>query len=125
MGKPVVMGRHTYESIGAPLPGRRNIVLSRDPAFAPRGVIVAPDIGTALARAGDADEVMILGGAQVYQRLLARADRIYLTQVHGEFAADVRFPALDPAQWKELRRTEHPADDKNPYAMSFVVLSRV
>ncbi|HYW02404.1 MAG TPA: type 3 dihydrofolate reductase [Gammaproteobacteria bacterium] len=125
MGKPVIMGRRTFESIGRPLPGRENIVLSRDPDYAAEGVKTAPDVAAALALAGDAEEVMILGGARVYAALLERADRIYLTEVHGDFDADVRFPELDPARWEEIRRIEQPADERNPYAMSFVVLERV
>ncbi|HYW91741.1 MAG TPA: dihydrofolate reductase [Gammaproteobacteria bacterium] len=125
MGKAVVMGRRTFESIGRALPGRDNIVLTRDPRYAPQGVKVARDIAGALALAGEPEEVMILGGAQVYEALLHRVDRIYLTEVHGEFDADVRFPELDPARWEEIRRIEQKPDERNPYGMSFVVLERV
>ena len=131
MGKPVIMGRKTFQSIGRPLPGRTNIVISRDPAFAADGVAVAGDFETALecanrsaARAG-VDEVMVIGGAEIYAEALARADRIYLTEVHRAVDGDVHFPEIDRDQWRESRREDHPAPTPDGPAYSFVVLDRV
>lgn len=124
MGKPVIMGRKTHEVIGRALPGRKNIVLTRDPDYEAEGCTVVHDPDEALAAAGDVPEVMILGGADVYELFMHRADRIYLTQVQGEFDADVHFPKLDFSQWEEVRRIERPADERNPYDMTFLVLNR-
>lgn len=124
LGKPVVMGRRTFESIGRPLPGRTNIVISRAPGYAAPGCVVVDSVEQALAAAGDSDEIMIIGGAALYATCLPRATRIYLTRIHHDFAGDARFPALDMAQWHETERRDCPADDKNPYAHSFIVLER-
>jgi dihydrofolate reductase len=124
LGKPVIMGRKTFESIGRPLPGRTNIVISRTPGYAAPGCRVVASVDQALAEAGDSDEVMIIGGAALYAACLSRATRIYLTRIHHEFPGDARFPALDMAQWRETERRDCRADDKNPYAHSFVVLER-
>lgn len=125
MGKPIVMGRHTFEAIGRPLPGRRNIVVSGRPGFAPEGVEVAPDLAAALALTGDAEEVMVIGGGTLYRAALPLARRIYLTRVHGEFEGDTRFPDLAPADWRESAREERRADDRNPWPLSFVTLERM
>ncbi len=131
MGKPVIMGRKTFQSIGRPLAGRTNIVISRDPTFAADGVAVAGDFEAALecadrsaARAG-IDEVMVIGGAEIYAEALARADRIYLTEVHRAVDGDVHFPEIDRDQWRESRREDHPAATPDGPAYSFVVLDRV
>jgi dihydrofolate reductase len=121
----MIMGRRTWDSIGRPLPGRRSIVLSRDPGFAPEGAELARDPEQALRLAEPAGEVMVVGGEAVYRVFLDRCDRIYLTRVHGRFEGDARLPELDPAAWRELERHEHPADERNAWAMSFVVLERV
>lgn len=123
MGKPVVMGRRTFESIGKPLPGRHNIVLTRGAGWAAPGVTVAADLGTALA-AADAPEVMIIGGAGVFAEALPRAARIELTEVHAAPEGDTVMPAPDPAAWRELAREDHPAADGQP-AYSFVTLERI
>lgn len=125
MGKPIVMGRKTYESIGRPLPGRHNIVVSRNPDFSAPGCTVVASVEAALAAAGDAPEVMVIGGAQVYAEALPRAQRIYLTRVDAAFEGDAWFPALDAAVWRECHRTEHAPDDRNPYPYVFLVLERV
>jgi dihydrofolate reductase len=122
MGKPIIMGRKTFESIGRPLPGRANIVVTRDPAYQAEGCVVAHSIEAALAAAGDAEEVMVIGGADFYRQLLPRADRIYLTLIDAEFAGDASFPELDPVQWQERSREDHAPDADNPYPYSFIVL---
>lgn len=124
MGKPILMGRRTHESIGRPLPGRDNLVLTRDPTYAAEGCRVVHDLDEALAAAEGAGELMVIGGAEVYKRCLPLADRIWLTRVHGRFEGDTHMPALDPADWHETWRETHPADDKNPYPHSFVLLER-
>jgi len=123
-GKPVLMGRKTYESIGRPLPDRTNIVVSRDPDFHAEGCIVTADLEAALAAAGEAEEVMVMGGAAIYEQLLPRAERLYLTEVHAHPEGDAFFPPLDPDDWQEQERTDHPADKDHPHAYSFVVLTR-
>ena len=100
MGKPIVMGRKTWESIGKALPGRHNIVVTRDTSFEAPGATVVHDIGSALSAAGDVEEIMIVGGETLYSALLPQADRVYLTRVHVEVAdGDAHFPELDPLQW--------------------------
>lgn len=122
MGKPILMGRKTYQSIGRPLPGRRNIVISRDTAFTAEGVSVAPDFETALKKAAqeNPDEIMVIGGAQIYDLTLPHADRIYLTEVHDTPEGDAWFPELDAAEWQEVAREDF---DGSP-AYSFVTLER-
>jgi dihydrofolate reductase len=124
MGKPVLMGRRTFESIGRPLPGRRNLMLTRSTAAAPPGIEVAPTLDAALALVGDVPEVCVIGGASVYAATLPRADRLYLTRVHARIAGDTLFPDWTPAQWREVDRSEHPMDARHAYAMSFLTLER-
>lgn len=126
LGKPIVMGRKTFESFGGkPLPERTNIVITRDENYSAEGAVVVHSIDEAIDAAGDVEEVMIIGGESFYKQMLPRADRFYLTRVHGSFEADAWFPEFDPEEWKELEHTEYPADDKNAYACSFVVLQRI
>ena len=124
MGKPIVMGRKTYESIGRPLPGRTNIVVTRDSSFSAEGCRVVHSIDEALVTAGGADEVMIMGGENLYSQLLPRADRLYLTEVQAEVSGDAWFPEFDQTQWQELERESHRADEKNEFDYDFVVLTR-
>lgn len=130
LGKPVVMGRKTWDSLGRPLPGRPNIVVSRDPAFAPDGaeaaggLAAALDRARALAEAAGAGEIMVIGGAALYAAALPVADRLYLTEVHADVAGDTHFPQLDPGAWRETARERHPAGEKDEHAYSFVVLVR-
>jgi dihydrofolate reductase len=124
MGKPIVMGRKTYESIGKPLPGRTNIVVTRDTGYSADGCRVVHSIDEALLAAGDCDEVMIMGGADLYSQMLPRADRLYLTEVQADVSGDARFPGFDKAQWQELERESHRADEKNEFDYDFVVLAR-
>lgn len=125
MGKPIVMGRKTFESFGAkPLPGRHNIIITRDANFKAVGATVVNGVEDALAAAGDAEEVMIIGGAQLYAQMLPRAQRLYLTLVDAEPAGDALFPEINEQAWREVEREEHPADEKNPHAYSFIMLER-
>jgi dihydrofolate reductase len=123
-GKPVVMGRKTFDSIGKPLRGRTNIVITRDTAWRHDGVVVAHSLAEALAAAGKAAEVVVIGGAQLYAEALPQATRIHLTRIHATFDADTFFPALDMKQWREVSRHDHAADARNPHAYSFTVLER-
>lgn len=124
MGKAIIMGRRTHESIGAVLPGRRNVVLSRDPDYRAPGCDVFPDLEAALAACDDADEPMIIGGAQVYAQALPLADRMYLTLLEGSFDGDTWFPEYDEDRWHEVSREVHEEDENAPCAYSFVDLDR-
>ena len=124
MGKPVLMGRKTFESIGKPLPGRDNIVVSQDRHYHPEGVCVAHSITEALAIADDAEEVMVIGGASFYAQLMPRAQRLYLTQIHHDFPGDAFFPAWEASEWAEMAREDLQPDERNPYPYSFVSLER-
>jgi dihydrofolate reductase len=127
-GHSVIMGRKTFESIlarlGKPLPNRTNIVITRDPKFASEGAVVVRSPDEALARAG-LGEMFVIGGASIYEAMLSAVDRVYLTQVQADIAGDAYFPALDPAEWKELERTSFDADEKNQYSYEFITLERV
>lgn len=124
MGKPIVMGRKTYESIGRPLPGRQNIVITTQDGFAAQGCDVVPSRVAAIAAAGDAAEIMVIGGGQIYALFLPLAQRIYLTRVEVELDGDVQFPPLDPSLWRETSRQRHPASDGNDYAVQYLTYSR-
>jgi len=124
MGKPIIMGRKTYESIGQPLPGRTNIVITRDSAFQAEGCEVVHSIEQALAVARDCEEVMVIGGANLYRQMLDRADRLYLTLVRAEVEGDALFPEIGQ-QWREVERESRRADDKNQFDYDFVTLERV
>ena len=123
MGKPIVMGRRTFESIGRALPGRRNIVVSRGFAQVD-GVEQAASLDEALAFTRDEEEVMVIGGAALYTAALPRTHRIYATEVDGLFDADTQFPELDPAEWREVSRTHRAADPANPFALDLVIYER-
>lgn len=125
MGKPIIMGRKTWESIGRPLPGRTNIVITRDRAYTANGCVVVHSIDDALAAAGDQDEAMVIGGAEFYRQVLPRASTIYLTRIHRGFEGDTVFPELDDDDWCEVERTDFTADADNPHAYSFIRLERV
>lgn len=126
MGKPIIMGRRTFESIGKALPGRSSIVVTRNPDFAADDVEVAANLDRALSVAArhGAEEVMVIGGGEIYAAALPRADRLYLTEIHLDAEGDVHFPELDRAQWRETLRDDHPAEGDTP-AFSFVVLERI
>lgn len=124
LGKPVLMGRRTFESIGRPLPGRHNIVVTRDPNFRPSGVTVVSSIEEALEQAAPASETMVIGGASFYEQMLPRANRLYLTLVHGDFEGDAYFPAWDAPQWEQVERQDCPPDGSGGPSYSFVTLDR-
>jgi dihydrofolate reductase len=125
MGKPVLMGRKTFESIGKPLPGRTNLVLTRDGDWAAAGTVVVHSIDEALARSGSANELACIGGAEIFQLLLPMATRIYLTRIDADIPGDTLFPKLDDSQWVELDSRRLAADERNAYDMTFVTLERV
>jgi len=130
MGKPVLMGRKTYVSIGKPLPGRTNIVVSRNPAFAPAGVIVAPSLDAGLAAARDdarkrgADELVVIGGTDIFAQCMALADRMEITHVHARPEGDTYFPPIDAAQWHATARSDHLAGPQDEAAFSYVTYTR-
>lgn len=124
MGKPILMGRKTWESIGRPLPGRRNIVITRNPAYVAEGAEVARSLDAALALVADAGEAMIIGGAGLYKDALSKADRLYRTEVHAEIEGDTYFPSINSSDWSETMREDCPADERHAYPYSFVTLDR-
>jgi dihydrofolate reductase len=124
MGKPVLMGRRTWESIGKPLPGRLNLVLSRGD-FAWPGVVRVASLEEARARGAPADELMVIGGAEVFRLAMQQLDVIQLTRVHCTVTGDTFMPPLLPEQWLEVSREYRAADERNPYAMSFIELQRI
>jgi dihydrofolate reductase len=119
MGKPIVMGRKTFESIGRPLPGRQNIVVTRDANYRRDGVTVVHSVEAAVAAAGAAEEVMVIGGADLFRLFLPKARRVHLTRVHGDVAGDVHWSPLDAAQWHRVAAEEHPADERHSHSMTF------
>jgi dihydrofolate reductase len=137
MGKPILMGRKTFESIGKPLPGRLNLVLTRSREWKHEGVTVVHSMQQALARdvtglavgspvpAVDAGELCVIGGEEVFRLALPFARRIHLTEVHARVGGDARFPAFDRSAWRETERVDHPADARHTYAMTFTTLERV
>ena len=124
MGHPIVMGRLTYESIGKPLPGRQNIVVSRTIGLALPGCTVVASLDEAYRAAGSVDEVFVIGGAQLYEAALASADRIYLTRVEAEIPGDTLFPPLDPRSWLEVEMARRAPDERHAHALRFVRLER-
>ncbi len=127
LGCPIIMGRKTYDSIGRPLPGRLNIILSRNTKLQIEGcsVVNLLDDALELAKQSDADEVFITGGAHLYDRFLKEADRLYLTLIDEEFEGDTYFPDYTQLNWKEVAREDHLADDKNAHNYSFVTLDKL
>ena len=124
MGHPIIMGRKTYESIGRPLPGRRNIVLSSQPGYAPAGVEVVPSLEAALERVRAEDEVFVIGGAAVYRETLPRADRLYLTLVEGDIEGDTFFETPSAASWRLVSEEFRAADRDHAFDLSFNVYER-
>ncbi|EGU41715.1 hypothetical protein VII00023_17071 [Vibrio ichthyoenteri ATCC 700023] len=123
MGKPVVMGRKTYQSIGRPLPGRHNIVISRDRDLIIDGVTMVTSIEQALAAADNVEEVMIIGGGAIYHACLPLADKLYVTHIDANIDGDTRFPAWDKS-FVERYSESYKADEKNAYDMRFVILEK-
>ena len=130
MGKPIVMGRKTYESIGRPLPGRANIVITRSKGWFAEGVSVVHSLDEALRLAADIarmdgiEELMVIGGAEIYAHAIPRAERLYLTQVHADVKGDALLPDIDWSRWLEVSRERFYASEENPYDYSFVVYER-
>lgn len=124
MGKPIIMGRATYASIGRALPGRKSIVLTRQSGFEAEGCEVVDSIDAAIAAAGAVDEVMIIGGGDIYRQFLPQADRIYLTRVHAGIDGDTTFPELDMSEWTVSNAEKYPAGDERHYGFSIDTLDR-
>lgn len=124
LGKPILMGRKTFESIGRPLPLRHNIILTSDPVFKAEGCTITSSLDSALSLAQPAEEVMVIGGATLYEQLLPRIQRLYLTVIHHSFEGDAYFPELEESSWREISREDHEADADNAYSYSFLVLER-
>lgn len=124
MGKPVLMGRKTWESLGRPLPGRLNITISRNPDYQPDGTVVVDSLEAAITAAGEADEIMIIGGANLYQQALPHVDRLYITRVEAEFEGDAWFPEINDDEWALSSSESHEPDSKNPHPYRFEVYGR-
>ena len=124
MGKPMIMGRATWDSIGRALPGRRSIILTRMPGFEAPGAEVVGSVDEALAVAGDVDEVMIIGGGEIYRQFLPMTDRVYLTRLEAHIKGDTRFPELDMEQWQVISAEEFPAVNDREFAFTIEVLDR-
>ncbi len=131
MGKPVVVGRKTFETFGKPLPGRTNIVVTRQGGYRPAGALVAASLDSALARAAavaettGVDEIMVLGGGEIYAAAIGRADRLYVTHVAAEPAGSTHFPPIDPGAWRVVSREAVPAGEKDSAATVFTVYERI
>ncbi len=125
MGKPVILGRKTFESMKGPLDGRENIVVTRQPDYRAPGCRVAASLGQALELVKDRDEVMVCGGEAIYREALPLADRMYLTLVDGEFPGDTHFPEYDPGEWREVSSRDVPRDARHAHACRIVVLERI
>lgn len=125
MGHPIIMGRKTHESIGRALPGRKNIVIARDKSYQAVGCNVVHSPEEALAVAGTANDVFVIGGGEIYRLMFPYAEKLFVTSVHHSFEGDVRFPDVDWTNWKEVGREDFPSDEKNPYSYSFLVFERI
>lgn len=125
LGKPVVMGRKTHESIGKPLPDRTNIVVTRNFDYRAPGCLVAASLDQAVDAAGDAEEIMIIGGAELYRQALPLSRRLYLTCIDAVFEGDTWFPEFHGAEWRTVDKTDLQADHRNRFAYSFLTLERV
>ncbi|MRI32551.1 dihydrofolate reductase [Endozoicomonas sp. OPT23] len=130
MGKPIIMGRKTFDSLRKPLPGRTNIVITRDKEWTHEGVKVVHTLADAISLAEDValingqGEVMVIGGAEIYRLALPQADRLYLTRVYQSFEGDAFFPELDDSEWQEIAREDQHSEDEEPLTFSYLVLDR-
>lgn len=124
MGHPILMGRKTYESIGKPLPGRDNIVITRNPEYKAEGCTVVHSPEEA-ARLFDGKEVFVIGGAEIFKQFYSFADKLYVTIIHHDFEADTFFQAIDGSEWKAVSREPGIKDEKNPFDYEFVVYEKV
>jgi dihydrofolate reductase len=125
MGKPIVMGRNTWESLPGVLPGRRHIVITRNQDYRAEGCELVHFLDEALEVAGEVPEVMIVGGGGLYRQILSRAGRLYLTRVEADVPGDTYFPEIDWHQWQEVSRESHVADERNQFDYTFIVLNRI
>lgn len=124
MGHTIIMGRKTYESMGRPLPGRKNIVITRNKNFKAEGCTVLSSLNEAFDMFTEEKEVFIIGGAEIYKAAMPLADKIYLTRVHCMVEGDAHFVQLPEKEWVEAEHSNYPSDDKNPYSYSFIELVR-
>ncbi|RFU65453.1 dihydrofolate reductase [Peribacillus glennii] len=125
MGHPIVMGRKTFESIGRVLPGRENIVVTRNADFKLEGVTVLHSVDEVIKLADSSDrEIFVIGGAEIFKGILPQTDRLYITEIHHEFQGDTYFPAINEAEWEQLSSTPGIVDEKNRYPHDFIVLGR-
>ncbi len=124
LGHPILMGRKTHQAIGRPLPGRRNLVLTRQPAQGLTGVEVVASLDQALAACADSEWLFVIGGAELYRLALPRAERLHVTEIDAEIAGDTWFPPLNAGDWRESSSALRPADADNAYALRFVTLER-
>ena len=124
-GKPIVMGRLTYESIGRALPDRQNIIISRNPHYLAPGCDVVDSPDAAIDVANGAEEIMIIGGGHVYREFLPLADRVYLTRVHADIDGDTFFPEICEDEWQETSRESHPVDEHHAFAFDIIQLDRI
>ncbi|PHS27143.1 MAG: type 3 dihydrofolate reductase [Methylophaga sp.] len=124
MGKPIIMGRNTHESIGKALPGRKNIIITKNKKYKAEDCIIVHSKEEALNECKDEDEVMVMGGASLYKQFLPRADKLYLTLVHANLEGDTWFPQWYQNEWQQISREHHLADDKNEYPYSFIVYQK-
>ncbi|MDM5315332.1 dihydrofolate reductase [Fictibacillus sp. b24] len=122
MGKPIVMGRKTYESIGKPLPGRENIVVTRDDNYQAEGTTIVHSVDDVLKK--DAEELCVIGGTEIFKLFMPVADRLYVTEIHHTFDADTYFPEINRDEWREVSRKPGILDEKNKYAHDFVVFEK-
>lgn len=124
LGKPIIMGRKTFESIGKPLPERKNIVVTRNEKYEAPGCTVVHSPEEALRAAGDMPEVVVIGGGELFSQFMPRVTRMYLTLVDGEFEGNIYFPQWNPQEWRETFRESHQADGKSPYNYTFLTLEK-
>ena len=125
MGLPILMGRKTYESIGRPLPGRSNIIISRNPTYQQSGCQVFDNVDKAIAACQEYDEIFVIGGATFYQAMLPKADFLYLTQINKAYDADTFFPVINQKEWKEVAREDIDNDPTVDFSYSFLKLERI
>ena len=124
LGKPVIMGRKTFESIGRPLPGRRNIVISRDASYSAEGIDTVTSVEQALAMVNDVEEIMVIGGGAIYNHCLQAATRLYITHIDADIDGDTQFPNYDMEEWVKVSSEKRKADDNNMYDLDFCVYER-
>jgi len=124
MGKPILMGRKTFDSIGRPLSGRTNIVITSQ-SIEIDGCTIAHSLDEAIAVASKTEELMVMGGAQIYKLALPQANRLYITQIYAAFKGETYFPVFDASQWRETFHENHESDEKNIYPYSFRIMERL